>query len=845
MKPVPTTITLAVFALLSLITSISVHYLTLPGADAKSELIGKVFYPDFTQPDQAASLELAIWDDEDKKTKNFEIKKVDDLWTIPSYNDYPVESADQLIATAGSVINIKREFSAGRGSDTHARFGVIDPNDEEAKLKEPNQIGDRIILKDESGNVVCDLIIGNPVDPSSTNEGAADGQIVKGNRYYVRQPDQDETFAAELNLQISTDFEDWIETDLLQVEDAAVKQLLVRTYDIENKPIELTGGEPFPMQANLSDLILEKDGFDWKLNDLNEETETLDTAPISSLSNDLKALKIIHVEPKPVFQDTDTPVLNGDLTANLPKGLNNRSEMRVTQESWSVITPYGFFPSFADGKTKESLTVLSANGEFDFSTDAGLVYHMKFGGDVKLEKDKFEFVAGKTDAKKEDAGSDADPDSNKSEDETDNEPNMKKGKIMSVHVTFDESLIEKPTLPVKPIEPTKPVKKGEPEATPADKDGQPKASQPPKSIAPTELKNEEAQPKQDPAKPAEKTDEAEPAKGNEESGSCRSFEQEESESQEEAKSQEESKAVEKQEEPKKETEKQKPKKETLSDEKPANEKPATKNAEVKEEAKIQEGTDPAKTAATKSDPINPKNNQQKPAEEKPDEFELAMQKYNTEMQKYQTDLAAYQDQMQQYKSDLEAYEKKVSDSKQKAENLNSRFSNWFYVVDSANLSKLKLVRADIVKPKEKTDAPTNAGDLKLPGAGELPPGLKNPNLNQPPSETDSPEPAKSTEPPRSDPEKKPAGESKKETAAKSDQPKKPDQPQKTDEPQKTGEAKPKEATKSEGSEKKDLTPPKPVPPGPEIKKPADPPAKSADDKAAGTSDSKKTDSKKD
>ncbi len=822
MKPVPTTITLAVFALLSLITSVSVHFWTLPGADAKSELIGQVFYPEFTQPDQAASLELTIWDDEDKKTKNFEIKKVDNLWTIPSYNDYPVESADQLIATAGSVINIKREFSAGRGSDTHARFGVIDPNDEEAKLKEPDQIGDRIILKDDSGNVVCDLIIGNPVDPSASNEALEDGQIVKGNRYYVRQPGQDETFAAELNLQISTDFEDWIETDLLQVEDASVKQLLVRTYDIENKPIELTGGEPFPMQSNLSELILEKDGFDWKLNDLNEETETLDTAPISSLSNDLKALKIIHVEPKPVFQDTDTPVLNGDLTANLPKGLSNRSEMRVTQESWSVITPYGFFPSFADGKTKESLTVLSASGEFDFSTDAGLVYHMKFGGDVKLEKDKFEFVAGSIDAKKEDAGSDADADSNKSDDESADDPNMKKGKIMSVHVTFDESLIEKPTLPVKPTEPIKPVKKGEAEETPAGKNDQPKSNQPPKSIAPTELKKEEAPPKQEPAKQepaktAEKTGEPEPAKGNEESGCCDSFEQEESNSQEK------SKASEEQEEAKKEPKKQEPEKA----------KPASEKNVVKEEPKTQEGTEPKKTEAAKNEPMDPKANQEKPAEEKPDEFELAMQKYNMEMQQYQTALATYEDEMEQYNKDLEAYEKKVKDNKQKVENLNDRFSNWFYVVDSANLSKLKLVRADIVKPKEKTDDPTNAGDLKLPGADELPPGLKNPTLNQPPSTTNPPEPAKSTEPLNSDPEKKLSDESKKDKPANSDQSKK------------TEEPKSKEESKIEGSGKEKLTSPKPVPPGPEIKKPADPPAKSGDKKATGTSETKKGESKKD
>lgn len=840
MKPLPTTITLAVFALLSLITSISVHFLTLPGADRESELIGEVFYPEFTEPDQAASLELIIWDDEEKKTKNFEIKKVDELWTIPSYDDYPVESAEQLIDTAGSVINIKREYSAGKGADTHARFGVIDPNDPEAKLKESNQIGDRIVLKDDSGNVVCDLIIGNAEEEASTSDQTASDGLVKGKRYYVRQPGEDQTFVAELNLQISTDFENWIETDLLQVADASVKQLLVRTYDVENKKIEITGGEPFPMKSNESELILEKEGMDWKLDGLNEATETLDASPISTLSNDLKSLKIIHVERKPVFQDSNTPVLNGDLTANLPKGLNTRSEMRVTQESWSVITPYGFLPSFADGKTMKSLTVLSSSGEFDFSTDAGLVYHLKFGGDVKLEKDKFEFAAAKSEMKKdaaaeENEGDDADNEA-KEENEPADGPNVKKGKIMSVHVTFDESLIEKPTPPVKPMEPVKPVKPNEEKAD-GDKAKQPSSNEPPESVAPTDLKQDgqakDSQPKSDqpmntpekeiepakiePAKEKSEGEKAGEAVGNDEenagSGCGSSFDQEESEKQEAAKEQETAKP---------ET------KEATADSKPDDSKPADgKNdptPESKQDAdKTESKTDSNETAAGKQEADPTKTSQEKPEEKKPTEFDLAMEKYNSDMQQYQTDLATYEAELEQYKKDLEAYEKKVKDNKQKVENLNQRFGDWFYVVDAQNLSKLKLVRADVVKPKEKTDGDANSGDLKIPGANELPPGLRNPSFNTPP-------PSGQTGPAKSEAEK--TESSKSETPPPSNPP--------TKSPEK---AEPKKGDSKDGDKANEkITSPKPVPPGPsptDAKESAELPKKSDAEKAAGEAAKKK------
>ena len=223
------------------------------------------------------------------------------------------------------------------------------------------------------------------------------------------------------------------------------------------------------------------------------------------------------------------------------------------------------------------------------------------------------------------------------------------------------------------------------------------------------------------------------------------------------------------------------------------------------------------TGEQDSDPKQP--NQDKPEEKKPTEFELAMEKYNSDMQQYQTDLATYEAELEQYKKDLEAYEKKIKDNKQKVANLNDRFGDWFYVVDAQNLSKLKLTRADVVKPKEKEDEKENSGDLKLPGADELPQSLRNPNFNTSPPSSGQSDPEKSDD-------------------LKSEPPSPSNPPTKSTEKTDAKKA----YTKEDDKLNEKIESPKPVPPGPsktDAKEAVEPPKKTDDQKGAGDASEKK------
>ena len=81
-------------------------------------------------------------------------------------------------------------------------MGVIDPLD--TKVTSLKGRGKRVTLKDEKGRVLADFIIGNAV-PGQENQR------------YVRVPGQKRTYKVNVDVDLSARFNDWIETNLLQL----------------------------------------------------------------------------------------------------------------------------------------------------------------------------------------------------------------------------------------------------------------------------------------------------------------------------------------------------------------------------------------------------------------------------------------------------------------------------------------------------------------------------------------------------------------------------------------------------------------------------------------------------
>ena len=208
---------------------------------------GEAFFPEFTDPNVATTLEVIEFDEETAAARPFKVTFNGNKWTIPSHHNYPADGKERLASTAAGVIDIRKDDSRSNNVADHEAFSVIDPLDQTVTTLKGR--GKRVTLKGESDQILADLIIGNEL------EG-------RGNLRFVRVPDQKRVYVARIEIDISTKFEDWIERALLQVNQSDIEQMTLKDYSIN----ERTG------TINQRDVvILDKDQDSWKANRMSSD----------------------------------------------------------------------------------------------------------------------------------------------------------------------------------------------------------------------------------------------------------------------------------------------------------------------------------------------------------------------------------------------------------------------------------------------------------------------------------------------------------------------------------------------------------------------------------------------
>jgi len=294
---------------------------------------GEAFFPEFTDPNQATSLEVIDYDEATGEALPFKVLLKDGKWSIPSHHDYPADGKDRLAKTAAGVIDIKKDDFRTNNVADHEACGVIDPLDETETSLEGR--GTRVTLKAENDKVLADFIIGKEI-PDRT-----------GFRF-VRVPEQKRVYMVRMNIDISTKFSDWIEPDLLQVTKSDIKELTIKDYSIN----ERSG------QVNQRDqVILKKDGDNWNANKLSSNQE-VDKTKVNDLLSTIDDLSIVGVRNKP---------------QGLSRSLS-RSEgaMRIGQGDLLSLQSKGYFFT-RDGQ------LLSNEGETKVHTKDGVIYTLRFG----------------------------------------------------------------------------------------------------------------------------------------------------------------------------------------------------------------------------------------------------------------------------------------------------------------------------------------------------------------------------------------------------------------------------------------------------------------------------------
>lgn len=327
------TLTLVAIAVLLAIAT----WITLPRAVQVEVMAdrGAAFFPEFSDPNAATSLEVVEFDAQTSVARPFKVLNRDGRWTIPSRHDYPADNRNRLSSIAAAIIALRKDDVAGENVSDHERLGVIDPLDE--TLPGSTGRGTRITVRGRNERVLADIIAGTPVESRPQFR-------------YVRLPGEKRTYIARVDgLDISTQFQDWIERNLLLVDRSEIDQILVRNYSADVKTGRLDQREMLAFRTTGRD--------QWEAAGVRPG-EALDPFTMNLLATKLVDLAIVDVRPKPE-----------GITASLGRA---DGSTRLTPGDVSELATRGFYFT-QDGR------LLSNQGEVLVHTTLGIFYILRFG----------------------------------------------------------------------------------------------------------------------------------------------------------------------------------------------------------------------------------------------------------------------------------------------------------------------------------------------------------------------------------------------------------------------------------------------------------------------------------
>jgi hypothetical protein len=422
-----------------------VYQSSMPDTDVIAQRIGQPFFGEFSDISQAKAIRV-VNPSVKGQERAIKLEYADGLWRIPSHNDYPAEDSARLGKAVALLLGLQRQAVVSRDLQKQKNYHVKDPLDKNAN---PDDAGTRLTVWDDTGNIIADLIIGDKVVIEEGSREYVTDQTNSASQYYVRIPDEEETYQVSLSPDLSYKFSDWINPDLLQIGSAEIKEIEFENYQIKLAVIEQNGEQyQIPVKDAVVKHTLEKDLDDtsWKYAALNPETEQVNDQTLQKITDSIAQFKIVDVLPKLEIE--------GKLVIDPQLQIENiRPEWRnIAQRE---LKEFGF--SFVSRDTSTSrLTVASTegNGELKVGTSDGVMYTMYFGEDFVGSTDSDE----NENADQQDLENKEVKEINEGDqtDSSSSQRNSNLNRYVMIKVEFDQSLIGPP--PVQPSPPTEPKK---------------------------------------------------------------------------------------------------------------------------------------------------------------------------------------------------------------------------------------------------------------------------------------------------------------------------------------------------------------------------------------------------
>jgi len=325
------------------------------GPSTATARINQPLFEKFADPLTAASLKIMKYDSDAEQYEEFEVAKDrNGVWTIPSHENYPADANKQMSEAANLFVGLKALNIASEKRDEHKMFGVLEP-DKKKEAEGGDGVGELVQFRDEKGDILADLIIGK-VDATDTK------------KRFVRIPSEDVIYVVELNTNpLSTDFKQWIESDLLKLSSNDIEGIGIRNYSLVK-----TGQGTLGLSQNYdADLNFNVRDGKWQPTNLVvydgrvakpralEPTEEVNATKLNDMKGALDNLRIVNVAKKP-------PGVAADL----------RGE-KLQESTLQALQRRGFFASQTSGT--DSYELYAMNGDLQVTLKDGVQYLLRFG----------------------------------------------------------------------------------------------------------------------------------------------------------------------------------------------------------------------------------------------------------------------------------------------------------------------------------------------------------------------------------------------------------------------------------------------------------------------------------
>ncbi len=334
--------------------------------------VGEDLTQDFTDPGEAKRLKIVQFNEDSATLREFEVAEEDGLWTIPSKNGYPADAERQMAEAATSLMDRKILSIASESAGDHEQFGVIDPLSPKLEVGQKG-VGTHVTISDIQDKPLVDLIIGREVKDATNDQ------------HYVREANRDVVYIVEVDpTKLSTDFEDWIEKDLLKLNAFDIQAVQLNDYSAELVPVMTQQGPAIQVawdpRSELKLAFDEKDSK-WNAEELKQfdkgsesytefklsDDQQLNTEKLDALKTALDDLSIVDVDRKPA-----------GLSANLKAGVDflDNADARTDLRQLGFAT----VPARDGGGGQE---LISSEGEVIVTMKDGVEYVLRFG-DLRL-----------------------------------------------------------------------------------------------------------------------------------------------------------------------------------------------------------------------------------------------------------------------------------------------------------------------------------------------------------------------------------------------------------------------------------------------------------------------------